>query len=91
MSRSASNQPKPGETLAAYLHRARQETGTTQDQLVRSTGLPLSTIRKIEDGRTANPGVFTLLPILRALELPIDALMTVGGHIDKASGGRADP
>lgn len=90
MSGSTSNQPKPGETLAAYLHRARQATGTTQDQLVRSTGLPLSTIRKIEDGRTVNPGVFTLVPILRALELPIDALLVVGGHADGAS-GRADP
>jgi predicted transcriptional regulator len=46
----------------------------TWDDLVRSTGLSQSAIRKIEDGRTSNPGVFTLLRIWRALNLPIEGI-----------------
>lgn len=46
----------------------------TWDGLVRSTGLSQSAIRKIEDGRTPNPGIFTLLPIWQALGLPIEGI-----------------
>lgn len=46
----------------------------TWDDLVRSTGLSQSTIRKIEDGRTPNPGVFTLLRIWKSLNLPIEGV-----------------
>ena len=64
-----------GEMLGSYLKRNREAAGLSQDELVRRTGLSLSTIRKMEDGRTANPGFFTLLKVWRALSLDSESLM----------------
>ncbi len=66
--------PASGESLSNYLSDARRDRGLTWDDLVRATDLSLGTIRKIEEGRTRNPGVFTLLRLWRALDLPIEAL-----------------
>jgi len=66
--------PGPTETLAQYVRAARESRGATWDDLVRVTALSQSTIRKIEDGRTPNPGVFTLLRVWRALDLPCEGL-----------------
>lgn len=69
MAASRRADPLKGETLGAYLKRSRESAGLSQDELVRRTGLSLSTIRKIEDGRTANPGIFTLIKVWQALNL----------------------
>lgn len=66
--------PRRSESLADYISAARRSRGATFDELVRRTGLSLSTLRKIEDGSTENPGLFTLLPIWAALGLPHEAL-----------------
>lgn len=42
--------------------------------MVRGTELSLSTLRKIENGTTTNPGLFTLHRIWHKLDLPWDAL-----------------
>lgn len=67
---------KPGstETLAQYLRAARKSRGATWDELVRATGLSQSAIRKMEDGRTPNPGLFTVIRVWRALDLPCEGL-----------------
>lgn len=72
--------PKRGETLGAYLKRCRETADLSQDELVRRTGLSLSTIRKIEDGRTANPGIFTLTKVWRELNLDPAGLVKVSQH-----------
>lgn len=72
--------PTDGETLCSYLKRSREASGWSQDELVRRTGLSLSTIRKIEDGRTPNPGVFTLIAVWKALNLPPDSLIRLTPH-----------
>lgn len=69
--------PRRDELLSAYLKRSRVAAGLSQDELVRQTGLSLSTIRKMEDGRTANPGLFTLIKVWRALDLAPDGLVRV--------------
>ena len=71
--------PMPGrsQSLGAYLRAARIGKGLAQDDLVRLTGLSLSSIRKIEDGRTPNPGLFTVRKLWSALNLPADALARV--------------
>ncbi|WP_134765130.1 helix-turn-helix transcriptional regulator [Nocardioides sp. 1609] len=66
-----------GEPLGAYVRRMRHERGVSLDALVRLTDLSQSALRKIEDGRTANPGLFTVRAIWAALELPDDALARV--------------
>jgi len=65
--------PQRGQSLAEYVGDARRGRRVPLDALVRQTGLSTSTLRKIEDGRTKNPGVFTVLSIWRALRLPVDA------------------
>lgn len=67
-------EPGPTETLAQYLRAARKSRGATWDELVRATGLSQSAIRKMEDGRTPNPGLFTLIRVWRALDLPCEGL-----------------
>lgn len=66
-----------GEALNAYMRRARTERHITLDGLVRATGLSQSALRKIEDGRTPNPGLFTLRAIWKALDLPDETLAKV--------------
>jgi len=71
---------RPHETLGAYLKRSREAAGLSQDELVRRTGLSLSTIRKMEDGRTANPGIFTLTKVWRELNLDPAGLIDIPEH-----------
>ena len=71
---AACRPPLPGESLSAYVAFARRSRNITLDDLVRSTDLSLGTIRKIEEGRTLNPGVFTVLSLWEALELPVNAI-----------------
>lgn len=66
--------PQKRETLGAYIHFARTSQGISQDKMVRDTDLSLSTLRKIENGRTPNPGLFTLHRIWITLNLPWEAL-----------------
>lgn len=78
--------PGRDETLGAYLKRSREAADLSQDELVRRTGLSLSTIRKMEDGRTANPGIFTLVKVWRALNLDPAGLVEVRQQDSKRPG-----
>lgn len=69
--------PSESESLGEYLRRARLHRGLSQDDLVRRSSLSLSAIRKIEDGRTQNPGLFTVLMLWDLLELPHEGLHRV--------------
>lgn len=66
--------PHPQESLGAYVRAARTSQGISQDEIVRVTGLSLSSLRNIENGRTPNPGLFTLHRIWVALNMPWKAL-----------------
>lgn len=77
MPEAASQREPPSGTessLGEFLRRARQDRGMSQDDLVRHTELSLSAIRKIEDGRTRNPGIFTVLSLWELLDLPLETL-----------------
>lgn len=77
------------ETLGAYLKRSREAADLSQDELVRRTGLSLSTIRKMEDGRTVNPGIFTLTKVWRELKLDPAGLVKVRERDSKRPEARA--
>ncbi len=79
--------PYDGEPLAQYVRAARKDRSFTLDELVRRTGLPTATIRKIEGGATRNPGLFTLLPIWHALGLPVVAFGRVARSPAISKGG----
>ena len=72
--------------LAELLYSERQERSLTQEDVARETGLALSTVRKIESGRrgtqarpsvTREPGIFTVLTLLDALNVPASRLRGV--------------
>lgn len=83
--------PGQGEALGAYLKRSREEAGLSQDEIVRRTGLSLSAIRKIEDGRTANPGIFTVIRVWRVLNLAPGGLIKLTEQDAKRQEARARP
>jgi transcriptional regulator with XRE-family HTH domain len=68
-------QDGPARGLGARLRDARQRRNLTQQQLATRADIKLDTLRSIEQGRTANPGVFTLLRLAEELGVTLDALV----------------
>lgn len=64
----------PAADLQRRLRRARQDANITQEDLARKTDLSLAALRKIEGGWTQEPGIFTVLALWRALQLPVAEL-----------------
>jgi transcriptional regulator with XRE-family HTH domain len=62
--------------VGRHLRSARQQRGLTQHELAQRSGLRLDTLRSIEQGRTPNPGVYTVLDLAEALEMTVDELLT---------------
>ena len=56
-----------GADLGKALRTARANTRQSQSQVASDAGLPVDTLRRIEQGRVANPGVFTVAAITDAL------------------------
>jgi transcriptional regulator with XRE-family HTH domain len=65
------------EQLGVRLAAARRRTGLTQEELARRAGVKLDTVRAIEQGRTRNPGIFTVLLLADQLGVTLDALVTL--------------
>ncbi len=63
--------------LAQLLKGRRADRNQSQEQVARDAQLATSTLRKIESNAIREPGVFTVIALLRALELPLDALESV--------------
>lgn len=61
--------------LSARLVAARRHRRMTQDELARRAGVKLDTLRAIEQGRTRNPGIFTVLRLANELDVSLDALV----------------
>jgi transcriptional regulator with XRE-family HTH domain len=64
---------RPDPTLAAYIKRYREASGTTQEDLAHRADIALSTLQAIEAGRR-EPGWSTVLAILDALDLSLSTL-----------------
>lgn len=52
-----------------------RERKLTYYSLARTAGLPLTTLMHIVDGSTKNPGIYTLMRICDALDLPMSELI----------------
>lgn len=72
--------------LAELLYDERRSRERTQEELARTAGLALSTLRKIESGRRGpqgkavsiqEPGIFTVLALLDALDVSPSRLRAV--------------
>lgn len=74
--------------LANLLRTERLARERSQESIARQAGLALSTVRKIESNHIREPGVFTVIALLQALEVPIAQLINVAEEAPSA--GRGD-
>lgn len=63
--------------LGRMVRDGREAKGLTQEELAQAANLALATLRKIETGRTAEPGVFTVLVLWAILGLAPADLTTL--------------
>lgn len=64
------------QALAAAIKAARSKpVRMSRKELAKRAGLNESTIQKIEDGRSSNPGIFTVAAIAVALDLDVTDLL----------------
>lgn len=65
--------------LRDLLKQRRVDLGLSQQTLAARAGVAFGTIRALESGRTVDPGLFTIVRIIEALELNLaDVLDRVG-------------
>jgi transcriptional regulator with XRE-family HTH domain len=60
--------------LATRLRALRTDRGWTQEQLAGRAQVAVSTLRKIESGRVVEPGYFTMLSLVNALDVDLREL-----------------
>jgi transcriptional regulator with XRE-family HTH domain len=65
----------PEETLAMRLKRLRKAANLSQQELATRSGLSVSIVSQIEQGREANPRLSTLLAITGVLGIGLDDLV----------------
>lgn len=73
-SRTESSHRGEAAALARAIRSARERQNMTQEQLAYTTGLSLSTVRKIENSAVVEPGFFTIMAIIAALDLDLPRL-----------------
>ena len=64
-----------GAQLGKRLQSARQGAGRTTEEVARTAGISVDTLRRIEQGQVANPGLFTVASAAAAIDLDLDALV----------------
>lgn len=72
--------------LGRRLRQARETRNVTREKLGSEAGVASSTIAKLESGRVAEPGLFTVWAICKALHLEVDGLIDDLEHDDATSG-----
>ena len=72
--------------LGRRLRQARETRNMTREKLGSDAGVAPSTIAKLESGRVAEPGLFTVWAICKALHFEIDDLLNELERGDAGSG-----
>jgi predicted transcriptional regulator len=57
------------------VRQAMKKQGLMVHVVARDTGIPLSSLQKIVDGHSRNPGIWTMQAIADRLEVPLSLLM----------------
>lgn len=65
------------ESIGERIARLRGEREITQAALAREAGITRPQLAAIESGRTANPGVYSLVPLARALNVTLDEVIGI--------------
>lgn len=66
--RADSRYAEPARRLAERIRYRRLQAGMSQEQLAGQAQVAVATVRKIEKGVVIEPGYFTVLAIMRALD-----------------------
>ncbi len=69
-----------GARLGAKLQAERERRGLSQQEVADRARLAYATVRKIESGATANPGILTVVDIARVVGIPLDDLIRRPGR-----------
>ncbi|MGQ0434057.1 MAG: helix-turn-helix domain-containing protein [Microthrixaceae bacterium] len=64
-----------GQALGHEVRRVRSESAMSAEQVAVEAALSVETIRRIEQGRIPNPGVFTVAAIAAALDVGLAGLV----------------
>jgi transcriptional regulator with XRE-family HTH domain len=64
-----------GRALASALAAARSRSGLTQSDVASRSGVPLDTIRKIEQGAIPTPGLFVVAAMAEAVSIGLADLI----------------
>ena len=68
------------------LSQIRKKQGLTQEEVARRSGLATATISKLEEGKSTDPKISTVLKLALALDCSLDAFVAVypsdGSHGD---------
>lgn len=75
-----------GAALGTALGDRRRERDKTAEEVAKDAGLSVDTLRQIERGRIANPGLFTVAAVAAHLEMDLDDLAR-----DAIAAGREEP
>lgn len=67
-------QRQRGHALAQQLRQRREGLGKTQAEIAETARLPLDTLRALEQGKSANPGVFFVVDLARVLGVTVEEL-----------------
>lgn len=65
-----------GVELGHAIQSARKSKRRSQREIANEADVPLDTLRRIEQGRIANPGVFTIAAIAAALGISLSRLVS---------------
>lgn len=55
----------------------RRQKGFTQEEIAKQIDITLTQYRNIEKNRTKNPGIYIVLKIAKALNVPVESLFTL--------------
>lgn len=67
-------QRQRGLALARRLSERREATDKTQDEIAGAAQISTDTLRALEQGKSANPGVFFIVDVARALGVSVEEL-----------------
>ena len=61
--------------LGRELKSRREDFKLSQQALAERAGIAIGTVRALESGRTVDPGLFTIINVVRALELQLEDVL----------------
>ena len=72
-----------GEELGKEIQRKRQASQKSGEEIALDAGISIDTLRGLEQGRVADPGIFVISAIASALGCEIDELVAAANQVSQ--------